>query len=46
MQVIEYIRENLGDDVSLDALAGIAGLSPNYFLGAFRQATGLTPIDT
>ena len=37
------MRENLGDDVSLDALAGIAGLSPNYFLSAFRQATGLTP---
>jgi AraC family transcriptional regulator len=43
IQVIEYIRENLGDDVSLDALAGIAGLSPNYFVSAFRQATGLTP---
>jgi AraC family transcriptional regulator len=43
MQVIEYIRANLGDDVSLDALASIAGLSPNYFLSAFRQATGLTP---
>ncbi len=42
-QVIEYIQANLADDVSLDALAGVAGLSPNYFLGAFRQATGRTP---
>jgi AraC family transcriptional regulator len=42
-QVIEYIRENLAEDVSLDTLAGIAGLSPNYFLAAFRQATGQTP---
>jgi AraC family transcriptional regulator len=42
-QVIEYIEENLADDVSLDTLAGIAGLSPNYFLAAFRQATGRTP---
>ena len=41
--VIEYIQANLADDVSLDALAGVAGLSPNYFLGAFRQATGRTP---
>jgi AraC family transcriptional regulator len=41
--VIDYIQQNLGDDVSLDTLAGIAGLSPNYFLGAFRQATGRTP---
>ncbi len=42
-QVVEYIQQNLGDDVSLDTLAGIAGLSPNYFLAAFRQATGRTP---
>ena len=41
--VIEYIRQNLCDDVSLETLAGIAGLSPNYFLGAFREATGRTP---
>ena len=31
-QVIEYIQANLADDVSLEALAGVAGLSPNYFL--------------
>ncbi len=42
-QVVEYIEENLADDVSLERLAGIAGLSPNYFLAAFRQATGRTP---
>jgi AraC family transcriptional regulator len=42
-QVVEYIEENLADDVSLEMLARIAGLSPNYFLAAFRQATGQTP---
>jgi AraC family transcriptional regulator len=41
--VIRYIRENLTEDVSLETLAGVAGLSPNYFLGAFREATGRTP---
>jgi AraC family transcriptional regulator len=41
--VIRYIRENLAEDVSLETLAGVAGLSPNYFLGAFREATGRTP---
>ncbi len=41
--VIEYIRRNLRDDVSLETLAALAGLSPNYFLGAFREATGQTP---
>jgi AraC family transcriptional regulator len=42
-RVIDYIHGTLGDDVSLDALAEVAGLSPNYFLVAFKQATGRTP---
>jgi AraC family transcriptional regulator len=42
-RVIDYIHSSLGDDISLDALADVAGLSPNYFLGAFKQATGRTP---
>ncbi len=41
--VIDYIRRNLRDDVSLETLAALAGLSPNYFLGAFREVTGQTP---
>jgi AraC family transcriptional regulator len=42
-RVIDYIQDTLGDDVSLNVLADVAGLSPNYFLGAFKQATGRTP---
>src|SRR5262249_8594620 len=42
-RVIDYIHDTLGDDVSLEALAEVAGLSPSYFVGAFRQATGRTP---
>jgi AraC family transcriptional regulator len=42
-RAIDYIQDTLADDVSLSALAEVAGLSPNYFLGAFKQATGLTP---
>jgi AraC family transcriptional regulator len=41
--IVDYIHQNLCADVSLETLAGLAGLSPNYFLGAFREATGLTP---
>lgn len=41
--VIRYIKQNLSGDVSLEKLAETAGLSPNYFLGAFREATGRTP---
>jgi AraC family transcriptional regulator len=42
-RVIDYIHGTLGYDVSLEALAEVAGLSPNYFLVAFKQATGRTP---
>ncbi len=41
--VIRYMKQNLTGDISLEKLAEIAGLSPNYFLGAFREATGRTP---
>jgi AraC family transcriptional regulator len=42
-RVIHYIRSSLGNEISLGALAELAGLSPNYFLSAFRRATGKTP---
>jgi AraC family transcriptional regulator len=42
-RVIDYIRSSLGSEISLGALAELAGLSPNYFLSAFRRATGKTP---
>jgi AraC family transcriptional regulator len=41
--VTEYMRENLQRRVSLAELASIAGLSPDYFLRAFKTATGTTP---
>jgi AraC family transcriptional regulator len=42
-RAISYIRSSLGNEISLGALAELAGLSPNYFLSAFRRATGKTP---
>jgi AraC family transcriptional regulator len=42
-RVTDYIRRSLGNEISLAALAALAGLSPNYFLSAFRRATGKTP---
>jgi AraC family transcriptional regulator len=42
-RVIDYIRSSLGNEISLELLAELAGLSPSYFLSAFRQATGQTP---
>lgn len=42
--VIEFILATLGDDISLTDLATQAGLSPGYFLRAFKRTTGKTPI--
>jgi AraC family transcriptional regulator len=42
-RVVDYVRSSLGDEISLDTLAEVAGLSTNYFLIAFRRATGKTP---
>jgi AraC family transcriptional regulator len=42
-RVVEFIHASLGNEISLGELADLAGLSPNYFLSAFRKATGKTP---
>jgi AraC family transcriptional regulator len=40
---IDYIEANLGADISLDTLAGIAAMSPFHFARSFKAATGLPP---
>ena len=42
-RVVDFIHASLGNEISLGELADLAGLSPNYFLSAFRKATGKTP---
>lgn len=42
-RVVDYIESSFSEEISLDVLAGIAGLTPNYFLNAFKKATGKTP---
>jgi AraC family transcriptional regulator len=42
-RVIDYLHSSFGEEISLDGLAAVAGLSPNYFLHAFKQTTGRTP---
>ena len=42
-RVRDYLRAHLGANVSLDALAGLVGLSPAHFCRAFKQSTGLPP---
>ncbi len=42
-RVCEFIVENLADDIYLDDLAGLTGLSCKHFVRAFKQSVGLAP---
>jgi AraC family transcriptional regulator len=42
-RISEFIDANLAADISLRALADLAGLSIEHFLRSFRAATGKTP---
>jgi AraC family transcriptional regulator len=42
-KVRKYIQDNLDQPLSLEDLAKIALLSPNYFISMFQQSTGMTP---
>ncbi len=42
-RVDEYIRSSLSEKLSVEMLAGVAGLSPSHFLRAFRETTGKSP---
>lgn len=42
-RINEFVLHNLGRDIRLREMADIAGISVDYFVRAFRQATGLTP---
>jgi AraC family transcriptional regulator len=39
----DFVEAHLAEDISLDDLAGLAGLSAFHFSRAFKQSTGLTP---
>lgn len=42
-RVLEYVDANLGEDISLSALAQVAGMGPHYFCDLFKQSIGLSP---
>jgi transcriptional regulator GlxA family with amidase domain len=44
-RVQEWAVENLGSDLSLDALAARAGMSRRNFSRLFKETTGMTPAD-
>lgn len=39
----DFIQANLASELSVDALAGLVGLSPTYFHRAFKTSFGVTP---
>src|SRR6516162_9092515 len=41
--VVEYIEEHLDGSPTLEQLAAVARLSPNYLVGQFKRAIGLPP---
>ena len=43
-QIRDFIMSDLTRNLSLDDLAGVAGVSPFHFARAFKQATGLSPL--
>jgi AraC family transcriptional regulator len=42
-RVLDFVSENLAEDISLQQLADIAGMSPHYFAQLFKQSTGFSP---
>ena len=42
-RVRDFIETNLGEDLTIGALANEACLSPSHFARAFKAATGVTP---
>jgi AraC family transcriptional regulator len=44
-KVEDHVRENLAEDISVEALAALVDLSPFHFSRVFKQATGMTPLE-
>jgi AraC family transcriptional regulator len=42
-RVLDYIGDNLTEDLSLSHLAALAGMSPHYFAELFGRSTGYAP---
>ena len=42
-RVLAYIEEHLNESITLEELAHVAEISPNYLIALFRQSMGVTP---
>jgi len=43
--VLEYIEQQYQSEITLDALAKVAGMNPKYFCRIFKEITQQTPMD-
>ena len=43
--VLKFIREHFSEDISLEDMSVVAGLSCKYFCKFFKDATGTTPVN-
>ena len=43
-RVVAYIEDNIAEDLSLNAMAAVAAMSPYHFARAFKAATGASPL--
>ncbi|MEQ9693520.1 AraC family transcriptional regulator [Shimia sp. SDUM112013] len=43
-RVLDYIHDNLANDLSIETMAGIAAMSGTHFSKAFKKETGRTPL--
>ena len=44
-RAVEYIEQNLTNEIDLAACAKACGYSKYYFLRVFKEVTGMTPAD-
>jgi AraC family transcriptional regulator of arabinose operon len=44
-QTIDYMKQHLNQNLTLNALAGVANLSRSQYVALFKQQTGYPPID-
>jgi len=42
-RVMDFVQEHLAENISLEAMAGVAGLSVFHFARMFKQSTGVSP---
>lgn len=42
-RILDFVNDQLAHKLSLEEIAGVAGLSPSHFIALFKQSTGTAP---